>query len=179
MKKSISLLTKMTTVLMLLSLCFILGCQQEAANKEAEEDMKALSIRAMNIWSEGNYALFDELYSPEIIRHEVNIHEDFVGTQEYKDNVIWVRTAYPDFTVTVDDLFVKDDLVVLRWTVTATHTGYRGDLPATGKHIQFSGIVINRFVDGRIVEEWVYFNMAAPLTQLGYTFTHPLLENKD
>jgi len=179
MKKSISLLTKITPVLILFSLCLILSCQQETANKESEEDMKAISKRALNIWSEGNYALLDELYSPEIIRHEVNIQEDLVGTQQYKDNVTFVRIAYPDFKVTTDDLFVKDDLVVLRWTVTGTHTGIRGDLPATGKRIQFSGIVINRFVDGKIVEEWVYFNVADVLKQLGYTFNHPLIENID
>jgi steroid delta-isomerase-like uncharacterized protein len=179
MKKSISLLTKITPVLILLSLCFILSCQQEGANKEAEEDMKALSNRALKIWSEGNYALLDELYSPEIVRHEVNINEDIVGTKEYKDNVTLVRTAYPDFNVTSDEVFVKDDRVVLRWTVTGTNTGPFGDQPATGKRIQFSGVNINRVIDGKIVEEWVYFNLAAELKQLGYTFNPPSIENKD
>ncbi len=178
MKKS-NLLSRITQIVLMLFLCTSVSCQLEKANTEAEEDMKALSNRALEIWSEGNYALFDELYSPEIIRHEVNIQEDLVGTQEYKDNVIWVRTAYPDFNVATDNLFVKDDLVVLRWTVTGTHTGNRGDLPATGISVQFSGVVINRIVDGKIVEEWVYFNMADVLKQLGYTFNHPLLENKE
>ncbi len=178
MKKTI-LLSKITQIALMLLLCTSVACQHETANTGAEEDMKAISTRALEIWSEGNYALFDELYSPEIIRHEVSIQEDLVGTKQYQDNVTWVRTAYPDFDVTVDDLFVKDDLVVLRWTVTGTHTGYRGDLPATGKRVQFSGINIDRIIDGKIVEEWVYFNMAAPLKQLGYTFNHPLIEDKD
>ena len=178
MKISISLLTKITQIIILLSLCFTLSCQQGEVNKKAEEDMKALSNRALEIWSEGNYALLDEIYSPEIVRHEVNINEDLVGTKEYKDNVIWVRTANPDFNVTTDEVFVKDDRVVLRWTVTYTNTGPRGDQPATGKRVQFSGIVINRVVDGKIVEEWVYFNMAAVLTQLGYTFTPPSPEKE-
>ena len=177
--KNSNLLSKITQIALLLVLCTSLSCQHETANTGAEEDMKALSSRALEIWSEGNYALLDELYSPEIIRHEVNIQDDLVGTKQYKDNVIWVRTAYPDFDVTVDDLFVKDDLVVLRWTVTGTQTGSRGDLPATGNRVQFSGININRVIDGKIVEEWVYFNMADVLKQLGYTFNHPLIENKD
>jgi len=178
MKKT-NLLLKVTQVGLLLLLFTLVSCDHEAECKKADEEMKALSNRALEIWSEGNYALLDELYSPEIIRHEVNIQEDLVGTNEYKDNVAWVRTAYPDFNVTADEMFVKDDLVVLRWTVTGTHTGPRGDLPATGKRVQFSGIVINRVIDGKITEEWVYFNMAAPLKQLGYTFNHPLIENKD
>jgi len=178
MKKS-NLLSKITQIALMLLLCTSASCQHETANTKAEEDMKALSNRALEIWSEGNYALLDELYSPEIIRHEVNIQDDLVGTKQYKDNVTRVRTAYPDFNVTADELFVKDDLVVLRWTVTGTHTGFRSDLPATGKRILFSGININRVIDGKIVEEWVYFNMAAPLKQLGYTFNHSLIENKD
>lgn len=178
MKKSTSLLTKITQVVILLSLCFILSCQQEGANKKAEEDMKALSIRALKIWSEGNFALLDELYSPEIVRHEVNIIEDLVGPKEYKDNVTLVRTAFPDFNVTSDEVFVKDDRVVLRWTATGTNTGLLGDQPATGKRIQISGVNINRVIDGKIVEEWVYFNMAHFLTQLGYKITPPSPEKE-
>jgi len=178
MKKS-NLLSKITQIALILLLCTSASCQHETSNAGAEEEMKALSSHALKIWSEGNYSLLDELYSPEIIRHEVNIQEDLVGTKQYKDNVTWVRTAYPDFNVTADDLFVKDDLVVLRWTVTGTQTGPRGDLPATGKHVQFSGININRVIDGKIIEEWVYFNMADVLKQLGYTFNHTLIENKD
>lgn len=178
MKKS-NLLSKITQIALMLLLCTSASCQHETANTGAEEDMKALSNRALKIWSEGNYALLDELYSPDIIRHEVNIKEDLVGTKEYKDNVTWVRTTYPDFNVTADELFVKDDLVVLRWTVTGTNTGPRGDLPATGKRVQFSGININRVIDGKIVEEWVYFNMAAVLKQLGYTYNPPAIEDKD
>ena len=177
--KKLILLSKITQIALILLLATLVSCQYETENTKAEEDMKALSSRALEIWSEGNYSLLDELYSPEIIRHEVNIQEDLVGTQEYKDNVIWVRTAYPDFNATADDLFVKDDLVVLRWTVTGTQTGPRGDLPATGKRVQFSGINIDRIKDGKIVEEWVYFNMADVLKQLGYTFNPPSIENKD
>ena len=177
MKKS-NLLSRITQIVLMLVLCTSVSCQLEKANTKAEEEKKALSVRAFEIWSEGNYALLDELYSPDIVRHEVNIHEDIVGTKEYKDNVSLVRTTYPDFNVTADELFVKDDLVVLRWTVTGTHTGYRGDLPATGKRVQFSGININRVIDGKIVEEWVYFNMADVLKQLGYTFNHPSIEDK-
>lgn len=177
--KKIKLLLKITQIALVLLLCIAASCQHDKEKTSAEEEMKTLSIRALEIWSEGNYALLDELYSPEIIRHEVNIQEDIVGTKDYKDNVIWVRTAYPDFNVSADDLFIKDDLVVLRWTVTGTHTGQRGDLPATGKHVHFSGINIDRIINGKIVEEWVYFNMADVLKQLGYTFNHPSIVNID
>ena len=177
--KKLILLSKITQIAFILLLAALVSCQYETENTKAEEDMKALSNRALKIWSEGNYDLLDELYSPEIVRHEVNIMEDLVGTKEYKDNVTLVRTTYPDFNVIVDEVFVKDDRVVLRWTVTGTNTGPRGDQPATGKRVQFSGINIDRFVDGKIVEEWVYFNMADVLKQLGYTFNPPSIENKD
>jgi len=177
--KKLILLSKITQIALILLLATLVSCQYETENTKAEEDMKALSNRALEIWSEGNYDLLDELYSPEIVRHEVNIMEDLVGTKEYKDNVTLVRTTYPDFNVIVDEVFVKDDRVVLRWTVTGTNTGPRGDQPATGKRVQFSGINIDRFVDGKIVEEWVYFNMADVLKQLGYTFNPPSIENKD
>jgi steroid delta-isomerase-like uncharacterized protein len=178
MKKS-KLLLLNTQIAVVLLMLISAGCQLQKQNSEAEENMKALSIQALEIWNQGDYTLLEDLYSHEIVRHEVNIQEDIVGKKEYEDNVTWVRTAYPDFNVTADDSFVKDDLVVLRWTVKATHIGPRGELPATGKQVHFSGININQVINGKIVEEWVYFNQADVLKQLGFTFTHPSIENNN
>ncbi len=59
------------------------------------------------------------------------------------------------------------------WTITATHTGLLHGIPPTGKSVRFSGMAIDRVVKGKIVEEWVYFNMLDLLQQLGFSLTPP------
>lgn len=56
-----------------------------------------------------------------------------------------MHARFPDLHVTIEDMIAEGDKVVCRnvWRATA------GD-----KKIQFKGIVIWRFADGRIVERW-------------------------
>jgi len=159
-------------------LCITFSCQQQGKNLKAEEEMKALAERSLEIWNEGNLDLIDELIAPNCIRHEVDISEDLVGTEAYKEYVTSMRTTYPDFNVMMDELIIKDDKIIMRWTLTGTNTGPRGELPPTGNKIKVSGINVNKIVEGKTVEEWVYYNYAAGLTQLGFTITPPVQEGE-
>ncbi len=175
MKKSILLWTKTTYVatFILFLLCLTFSCQQQKAKIEAEEEMKALAERIPEIWNEGNLDLIDELYSSEIVGHWVDIFEDIVGIDAYKEYVKNTRTIYPDFNVKIKELIIKDDRIVNRWTLTGTNTGPYFELPPTNKKVQISGITIIKVVNGKIAEEWFFYNYAAALRQLGFTFTPP------
>jgi hypothetical protein len=39
--------------------------------------------------------------------------------------------------------------------------------------MKVSGVIINKVVDGKIIEQWVYYNYASALTQLGFIITPP------
>jgi len=68
---------------------------------------------------------------------------------------------------------VSGDSMIVRWTITATHAGNLRGLPPTGKPLRFSGIAIDRVANGKIVEEWVYFNVLDLMQQLGFTLVPP------
>jgi predicted ester cyclase len=54
------------------------------------------------------------------------------------------RSAFPDLTYRIDDLFSAGDKVVMRWTATATDTvGFMGR-PPTGPRASATGINIYR-----------------------------------
>ena len=146
-------------------------CCQEKIDDEKE--MKALADKYLELWNEGNLSLCDEILSPEIVRHTVDIYEDIIGIEAFKEYVTSMRTTFPDFNATLDELIIKGDNIVARWTVTGTNTGPFGDLPPTGKKVKYSGVNISHVIDGKLIEEWVYFNQAAFLTQLGFTITPP------
>jgi steroid delta-isomerase-like uncharacterized protein len=148
-----------------------LSCQPQQTGMTLEE-ATALSERSLPIWNEGQLDLIEEMYTPDIVRHIAG-GDDVVGIDNYKAYVTALREAYPDFTVNFDEVLASGDRTISRWTVTGTHLGvYQGE-PPTGKAITVTGVNINRVVDGKNAEEWVYWNDLAAWQQLGYTLERP------
>jgi len=150
-----------------LLLCLNFSCQKQVTEEipEAmtEEEMKARAERVLEIYNEGNLVLIDELYAPEFVSHEYATKEEVVGLDAFKQSITSLRTQYPDFNLTFDEIIVKDDKGVFLWTVTGTNTGPlqtpMGELPPTGKKVQVSGVSISRRVNEKTVEQWVFYNM--------------------
>ena len=156
-----------------ITVAYFFATPQQAAFAQSEKEIKAIGGQSLEIWNKGNLSLIDKYFSPDFVRHN-----DLVGTEALKKNITFMRTAYPDLNVKMDELIVKDDKSIMRWTLTATNTGPRGKVPPTGKKVKVSGVTISRFINGKIVEQWHYFNMQAVWKQLGYTFTPPSTESK-
>ena len=94
--------------------------------------------------------LFEELLSPEIVIHTVDIYEDIIGIEAFKGHVTLQRTTFSDFNVTLDELIINGDNMVGRWTLTGINTGPFGELPPTGKKVKFSGVEVSHVVDGKV-----------------------------
>ena len=116
--------------------------------------------------SQGNLDVLDELVSKEFVYHEPGSPE-FRGPDGFKQMLTMYRTAFPDLHMHVEDQIAEGDTVVTRWTAHGTHGGDLAGLPATGKEIHISGIAIDRFADGMIVEEWESFDGLGMMQQLG------------
>ena len=70
---------------------------------------------------------------------------------------VWLRPAFnrfsagfPDLHVTIDEMIVEGDEVVTRWTMTGTHRGVWGEIPATGKTVQWNATDIYTIVKSKI-----------------------------
>jgi len=77
------------------------------------------------------------------------------------------RTAFPDLSISLDDVVAQGDRVATRFTVRGTHQGPLLELAPTGRAITLTGIDINRLVDGRIAERWAGMDMLGLQQQLG------------
>jgi steroid delta-isomerase-like uncharacterized protein len=168
---------KLITISFLVFLfCFTFGCQQgeEGITDEEARTIGDIYVKARN---EVNLALLDEIYAPNVLVHDCSSPEDIVGLEALKEYYSYTHKALPDLYATIDETIVKGDKIIWVWTFTATNTGPfhtpLGDIPATGKKVQFSGVAIDRVDEGKIVEEWVYFNVLQMLQQLGFTLTPP------
>jgi predicted ester cyclase len=64
------------------------------------------------------------------------------------------RTAFPDKHTTIDRIIAEGDLVVTHSRSEATHTGVYFGVAPSGRRVMIHEMLINRLVDGRIVESW-------------------------
>jgi len=61
----------------------------------------------------------------------------------------------------------EGDLVAQRIRFKGTHTGEFQGLPPTHREVSFSGLELNRFVDGKVEEHWFQMDALGLLQQLG------------
>ncbi len=67
-----------------------------------------------------------------------------------------LRTAFPDYRITIEDQVAEDDKVATIWTGRGTHQGSWaspiGAVPATGKTVTWTATTTLRIADGKIAE---------------------------
>jgi steroid delta-isomerase-like uncharacterized protein len=106
------------------------------------------------------------VYAADAVLHEPD--QDLNGLEEAKQYLSLYLSAFPDLSVTVEDVLAEGDQAVTRWTLRGTHQGEVEEFgPPTGKQIELEGITIHRIEDGKIVEEWERYDNLGVLQQLG------------
>jgi predicted ester cyclase len=75
--------------------------------------------------------------------------------------------GFPDLRLAVEDAVGEGDLVAQRVLFQGTHSGMFQGLPPTNKTVSFSGLELNRIVDGKVVEHWFQLDALGMLQQLG------------
>jgi steroid delta-isomerase-like uncharacterized protein len=75
--------------------------------------------------------------------------------------------AFPDIHITVEQTVTEGAQVAARCRVTSTHTGEGLGFAATGKPVDFQGIVLATIVDGQLRSGWNIFDFLTMYQQLG------------
>jgi steroid delta-isomerase-like uncharacterized protein len=155
-------------IILLFSIFIYNGCQQQEARSYTDAELQVIMDNYRQLWSGGNVDLVDSLYADECVRHNADVG-DSNGPEGVKEFVTWVYTAYSDFNVTFDEPFEFNDRIVTQWTATGTNDGLLNEnMPPTGKKVSFTGIGMSMIENGKITEEWVYYNQLAIYAQMGY-----------
>ena len=77
------------------------------------------------------------------------------------------RTAFPDWTETIEDIIAEGDKVVTRFTSRGTHKGKFMGVPPTGKKVKITEVAVFRIADGKITEQWGFPDLQGLRQQLG------------
>ena len=115
----------------------------------------------------GNLHVTYELFAPHYYMHGPSASTDLDGREALNEMVIALRAGFSDLRFISDEMFSVDDRVVYRWRLGGTQTGQFRELPASGNKMEICGIMITRFEDDKITEEWESMDMLGMLQQLG------------
>lgn len=132
------------------------------------EDNKALARRYLEeVYSKGNLEVIDECLDRDIQDHEEFGDQMPAGLVGVRELVKAFRAAFPDISVTIDDLVAEDDRVFIRASWVGTHKGEFMGISPTGKRIYFSSMDEIRVGDGMIKEHWGITDTISLVMQLG------------
>ena len=114
----------------------------------------------------GNVDLIEQFISPDYT--EVFEGKRYsLGIKGAREHVLGVRQTYPDLKLTIEKQIAEDSWVATCIVARGTHTGVWLGMRPTAKVLTYSGVNIDRVVDGRIVEHGGAANMLSPLLEAG------------
>ena len=129
-------------------------------------DNKALVHRWFEeVWNKGRAAAIDEMMATRCVVH--GLGPDLHGPEGFKPFHTSYRDAFPDVKVKIDDVVSEGNIVAARWSGTGTHRGNGLGFPATGRPVNFTGMLFVRIDNGKLVEGWNNFDQLGMLQQLG------------
>ena len=132
------------------------------------EQNKALIGRFIEeIFNRGNMSVVEALFAPDFVEHE-QLPPGIPNNREgVKVLTSMLRSAFPDFKATIDDIVAEGDKVVIRMSWSGTHKGEFMGIPATGKRVSFGVMDIIRVSKGKLVEHWGQMDSMSLMQQLG------------
>ena len=134
-------------------------------------DLTAASRRLLEeAFNTGNVALADELIAADAVTHDPGLPAELRalrGPEVLKRTVSMYRSAFPDVKITVDDAIREGDKVALRWHAEGTHRGDLAGLAPTAAGVSVTGMSIDQWKDGKIVEAWAEWDNLGLARQIG------------
>ena len=157
-------------------LLLFLTCQSKEDQILTEEEAKVILDSFMETVMNADTTLADKILHPDCILSYPILPEPIKGIDNYKNFIKNTTNTFSEFKATIEEVNVKDDKIWCRYSMEGIHSGNLGDIPATGKKFQVTGMAITRIVDGKIIEDETYWNVLGFYQQLGFTLSPPKVE---
>ena len=114
----------------------------------------------------GNVAILSEIVSDECTETDGKLRIRS-GVSGMADHIRGVRSVYPDLRVSIVRQVAEGEWVATAVLAEGTHVGEWLGMAPTGKVLTFSGVNLDRVVDGKIVEHGGAANMLQPFLEVG------------
>jgi len=128
------------------------------------DEIASLQRRVMEAIDRQDWPAVKELTAPRLRVHVGGPDTDFDG---------WLAQgkmfygAFPDGKHELQEVVVENDRAAVRGVWRGTHAGTFNGIPATGRTVAIDLAMMDRFVNGRLVEHWGIFDALGLLQQIG------------
>jgi predicted ester cyclase len=151
-------LKKTTKSFISFSVLFLLlwSCNSKSQKADMSKNIDAVK-KYHQVWSNGNIEELDKIIAPNFTSHFIGGFE-YQGIDGAKNSVLETKKAFPDWKEDIVDIIVQDDKVVTRYHSTGTQLGNWDGIDSTGNKVDIYEASIYRLKDGKIVEQWGFWD---------------------
>ncbi|MFN8252460.1 MAG: ester cyclase [Ferruginibacter sp.] len=93
--------------------------------------------------------------------------EKFVKDEALIGHIEFFEKAFPCYKLFIDEITAEGNRVIIRARNVATHLGYLGEIPPTGKDVDFPFVVCYEIENSMIVNHWMIADQLLLMQQLG------------
>ena len=133
---------------------------------EIEQNKKVME-QFVSFINTGDRTIGEPIISPDVIFYAPTSPEPMHGFDGYIQVLNMMRGAMPDVQWKVEEVIAEDDKVMMRFTMSGTHTAPFMGMPATGKPVSVTAMNIYQLKDGKIIREHGLPDIFTMLMQLG------------
>lgn len=132
-----------------------------------ESDNRTIIRRFVEeIENTGDVSNISEFISEEYV--EVHDGQRYpIGIDGVIDHVLGVRKVFPDIKMTIEKQISEGEWVATTYSVSGTFREEWFGMKPSGKPITFTGVNVDRIIDGKIVEHGGAANLLNPLLNAG------------
>ena len=116
-------------------------------------------------FNKGNLDALDALFAPDFQEHQHGMVPP--NLQGVKGAISYLRSVFPDLTLTIEDSIANADTVWSRISARGTQRGTFMGLPPSERSFVITVIDIARFADGKMIEHWGVPDRFHQMEQLG------------
>jgi steroid delta-isomerase-like uncharacterized protein len=136
----------------------------------ATEGLRETIAAYNDAWNDHDVQRIATMHAPDMVFENHTAGERAEG-EEALAHIAGIFEAWPDIHFEARRLYIREDLVVQEWTASATHVKplSRGDIVAepSGKRIEWNGMDVIPFEDGKVKRKDVYSDSVSILRQVG------------
>jgi predicted ester cyclase len=115
------------------------------------KENKALVRRVVELWNQRDMGSFFNILAPEYVEH---LPTGDVSLEHLKQYAHTFFAAFPDISITINDMVAEGDKVAVLVNWKATHKGEYMGIPPTGNKIDITVAMLIKIVGGKWVEFW-------------------------
>lgn len=137
---------------------------------DSPEQLEGAIARYNDAWNSHDLDAIMAMHAADMVFENHTAGESAQG-DDVRDHIGSIFDTWPDIHFETRRLYVRDGVVTQEWTATATHSSEmrRGELVAapTGRRVEWKGIDVIPFEDGKVKRKDVYSDSVSILSQLG------------